>query len=190
MRNYLILYKLINQKIINMDAFLEILKYTVPALVVFLTTWMIMRIHYQNEENRRRTEVAMAGQKTILPIRLQAYERLALLLERISPESIIMRQNLSNMTARQLQSELLSSIRAEFDHNLSQQVYISHEAWERIKNARSTIISLINTAAQQIEPNASAYSLSQKILDMVMEHKSSLSGPALDLLKKEIQGIF
>ena len=173
-----------------MDAILEILKYTIPALVVFLTAYLIIVSQYKNEEKRRRSENSLSGQKTVLPIRLQAYERLALLLERISPEAIIMRQNLSNLTAKQLQSELLATIRAEFDHNLSQQVYISSEAWERIKNTRSNIISLINTAAQQIEPNASAYTLSQKILDMVMEHKSSLTGPALEMIKKEIQEIF
>jgi hypothetical protein len=173
-----------------MDVTLEILKYTVPALIVFLTAYLIIVNQYKNEDKRRRTEIAMASQKTVLPIRLQAYERLALLLERISPESIIMRQNLSSMTAKQLQSELLAAIRAEFDHNLSQQVYISSEAWERIKNTRSNIISLINTAAQQIEPNASSYTLSQKILDMVMEHKSSLTAPALEMIKKEIQELF
>jgi hypothetical protein len=173
-----------------MDPIFEILKYTIPALVVFLTAYLIIVSQYKNEEKRRRSENSLSGQKTVLPIRLQAYERLALLLERISPEAIIMRQNLSNLTAKQLQSELLATIRAEFDHNLSQQVYISSEAWERIKNTRANIISLINTAAQQIEPNASAYTLSQKILDMVMEHKSSLTAPALEMIKKEIQEIF
>jgi hypothetical protein len=173
-----------------MDIILEILKYTIPAFIVFLTAYLLIVSQNKNDEKRRRSELAMTSKKTILPIRLQAYERLALLLERISPESIIMRQNLSNLSAKQLQTELLTSIRAEFDHNLSQQIYISSEAWERIKNARSNIISLINTAAQQIEPNASAYTLSQKILDMVMEHKSSLTAPALEMLKKEVQEIY
>lgn len=173
-----------------MDMIPEILKYTIPALIVFLTAYLLILNQSRNEEKRRHSEIARSGEKTILPIRLQAYERLALLLERISPESIIMRQNLSNLTAKQLQTELLASIRAEFDHNLSQQVYISPEAWERIKNARSNIISLINTAAQQIEPNASAYTLSQKILDMVMEHKNSLTAPALEMIKKEVKELF
>jgi len=173
-----------------MEIILEILKYTVPALIVFLTAYLIIINQYKNEEKRRRADLALTSQKAVLPVRLQAYERLALLLERISPESIIMRQNLSNLTAKQLQSELLATIRAEFDHNLSQQIYISTTAWERIKNTRSNIISLINTAAQQIEPNASAYTLSQKILDMVMEHKNSLTAPALELIKKEVQELF
>jgi len=173
-----------------MEVILEILKYTIPALIVFLTSYLLIVSQNKNDEKRRHYELAMTGKKTILPIRLQAYERLALLLERISPESIIMRQNLSNLSAKQLQTELLTSIRAEFDHNLSQQVYVSSEVWERIKNARSNIISLINTAAQQIEPNASAYTLSQKILDMVMEHKNSLTAPALVMLKKEAQEMY
>ncbi len=173
-----------------MDVIPEILKYTIPAFIVFLTSYLLIVSQNKNDEKRRHAELAMTGKKTILPVRLQAYERLALLLERISPESIIMRQNLSNLTAKQLQAELLAAIRAEFDHNLSQQVYISFEAWERIKNARSNIISLINNAAQQIEPNASAYTLSQKILDLVMEHKNSLTAPALEILKKEIQELY
>jgi hypothetical protein len=173
-----------------MDIIPEILKYTIPALIVFLTAYLIILNQSKNDEKRRRSEVTQTSRKTILPVRLQAYERLALLLERISPESIIMRQNLSNLTAKQLQTELLAAIRAEFDHNLSQQIYISTEAWERIKNARSNIISLINTAAQQIQPNASAYTLSQKILDSVMEHKSSLTAPALEMLKKEVKELY
>jgi hypothetical protein len=173
-----------------MEIILEILKYTIPALIVFLTAYLLIVSQNKNDERRRQSELAMANKKTVLPVRLQAYERLALLLERISPESIIMRQNLSSLTAKQLQAELLTAIRAEFDHNLSQQVYISSETWERIKNVRSNIISLINTAAQQIEPNASAYTLSQKILDLVMEHKNSLTAPALEMLKKEIQELY
>jgi archaellum component FlaC len=173
-----------------MNDALEILKYTVPSLIVFLTAFIIIRNQYKNEEAKRKADTVITNKKTVLPIRLQAYERLALLLERVSPEAIIMRQNLSNITAKQLQAELLNSIRAEFDHNLSQQVYISTETWERIKNTRSNIISLINNAAQQIEPNASAYTLSTKILDLVMEHKNSLTAPALEMIKKEIQELF
>ena len=116
-------------------------------------------------------QVSGRNRKTVLPIRLQAYERLALLLERISPESIIMRVNKPGMTAKQLHSELLSSIRAEFDHNISQQVYISNEAWEHVTSARGKVIHLINTAADQVKDEATALILSQQIYEMTMEVK-------------------
>ena len=173
-----------------MEEIFEILKYTLPSLIIFFTVFIMMQYYFKSEERKRRFEITIASQKTILPVRLQAYERIALFLERISPESMIMRLVLAEMTAKQLQTELLATIRAEFEHNLSQQVYISSEAWEKVKNARVNTVSLINAAAEQIEPKASALTLSKKILDMMMEHKSVLTAHALDQIKKEVQELF
>lgn len=173
-----------------MDIILEIIKYTLPALIVFLTAYVLIRAFIRNEEQRRNREISESTQKTILPIRLQAYERLALLLERISPESLIMRTNQPGMTAKQLHTELLSSIRAEFEHNLSQQVYISNEAWEMIRTARGNVINMINTAADQLKNDATAIILSQKIFEQVVQLKSPPVQEALELLKKEIKQFY
>ncbi len=173
-----------------MDIILEIIKYTLPALIVFLTAYVLIRAFIRNEEQRRNREISESTQKTILPIRLQAYERLALLLERISPESLIMRTNQPGMTAKQLHTELLSSIRAEFEHNLSQQVYISNEAWEMIRTARGNVINMINTAADQLKDDATAIILSQKIFEQVVQLKSPPVQEALELLKKEIKQFY
>ena len=140
-------------------------------------------IKLQKQESERNRE-------TVLPIRLQAYERLALLLERISPESIIMRVNKPGMTAKQLHTELLSSIRAEFDHNMSQQVYISNEAWEGILTARGKVIHLINTASDQVKDEATALTLSQQIFEMTMELKTQPTREAMQFLKKEMEQFF
>jgi len=94
------------------------------------------------------------------------------------------------MTAQQLQNELINTIRAEFDHNLSQQVYISHEAWEIVKKARASIIQIINAASEQIKPDASSITLSKKILEMIMEHNVTPIGTALGFIKKEVQELY
>ena len=173
-----------------MDIALEIIKYTLPALIVFLTAFVLIRGFISSEKQRRNREISESTQKTILPIRLQAYERLALLLERISPESLIMRVNQPGMTAKQLHTELLSSIRAEFEHNLSQQVYISSEAWELIRTARGNVINMANTAADQLKDDATAITLSQKIFEQVVQLKSPPVQQALDFLKKEIKQFY
>ena len=177
-------------KNINMDILLELLKYTIPALVVFVTAYVMFRGFLQQEEIRWKLQVSGRARKTVLPIRLQAYERLALLLERISPESIIMRVSKPGMTAKQLQTELLSSIRAEFDHNVSQQVYISNEAWELIKSARGKVIHLINAAADKVKDQATALTLSQQIFEQAMELKSQPTSEAMEFLKKEMEQFF
>lgn len=173
-----------------MEGVLEILKYTVPALIVFLTAFLVFRTMIKNDEQKRNMELNLENQKTILPLRLQAYERITMLLERISPESLIMRMNKPNMTSQQLQNELISTVRAEFDHNLSQQVYISHEAWEMVKKARANVIQLINTASDQIKPDASSLTLSKKILEIIMEHKVTAVSSALSFIKKEVQELY
>ena len=173
-----------------MEVFLEILKYTLPALVVFATAFVMFQGFLRQEENRVRKEISDRNRKTVLPIRLQAYERLALLLERISPESIIMRINKPGMTAKQLHSELLTSIRSEFDHNISQQVYISNEAWKMIISARANVISLINTAADQLKDEATALTLSQQIFEQAVQLKSPPISQAMEFLKKEMEQFY
>ncbi|MCK4747973.1 MAG: hypothetical protein KAT15_13075, partial [Bacteroidales bacterium] len=177
-------------KIINMDIALEIFTYTLPAGIVFLTAYVLIRAFLKSDAQRMNKEISESAQKTILPIRLQAYERLALLLERISPESIIMRVNQPGMTAKQLHTELLSSIRAEFEHNLSQQVYVSSEAWELIRTARGNIITMINTASDQVKDDATAMTLSQKIFEQAVQFKSPPVQQALEFLKEEIKQFY
>lgn len=169
---------------------LEVLKYTVPSLVLFLTVFYIFHSYFEDMEKQRQVKTALKNRKLITPLRLQAYERVILLLERISPESLIMRISITGMTCKQLQTEMLSSIRAEFDHNLSQQLYISNEAWEQVKMARANTIKLINTCAEKIPGESLSVHLSTAILEEVMEMEKSPSATSIDFLKKEVQKLF
>lgn len=173
-----------------MPEVLDILKYTLPALIVFITVYFVMRSMAKSEEQRRNMELTTATQKTVLPIRLQAYERIVLLLERISPDSIIVRVNLVNKTSKEFRAEMLNAIKSEFEHNLSQQVYVSREAWEAVKNARANMTNIINNASQQVKPDASALALSNKILEILLELTTPPNAAAIDLIKKEVQQFF
>jgi hypothetical protein len=173
-----------------MSDFLEILKYTLPPLIVFFTAYFLIRKFLENEQKIKRIDLLYKNEQFILPVRMQAYERLVLFLERISPESLLMRLNKQGMTSQQLHSELLTSIRAEFEHNLSQQIYVSRESWEVIKNARSNLINIINTAAQSIDPGSPSMKLSQTILESIIESEKSPTDVAIDFIKKEIRDLF
>jgi hypothetical protein len=168
---------------------LEILKYTLPAFIVFLTAWLLIRAFINRDVQARRSEIVMQNQRIITPIRLQAYERITLFLERIAPENMLMRVTQPGMLSKQLQTELLASIRAEFEHNLSQQIYMTPQAWEVIKNAKNNTIKLINLVADKVKSDAPALELSKAILEMVMELESSPSTAALEFLKKEINQV-
>jgi hypothetical protein len=178
------------QKIINMEALLEILKYTVPALVVFLTVFVMLRSWNRNEEKRRQSEFNMHISDDILPVRLQAYERSILLLERISPDSMLLRVSRNEYSARQLQQELLSSITSEFEHNIAQQTYMSSEAWDKVRTAKNQVINLINDTASEVKPDASGTTLGKLILERLAELKNSPSREAIDFLKREVKTLF
>ncbi len=173
-----------------MDVLLEILKYTVPSLIIFITVFYFLKTWSRNEEARRNHEFNMQLKDDILPVRLQAYERIILFLERIAPESILLRLNRNGMTSAQLQSELLITIRQEYEHNLAQQTYVSTEAWEKVQNAKNQIMKLINESAGELKEEASGSTLGKIVLEKVMELKTPPSQQTISFLKKEVQDIF
>lgn len=173
-----------------MEVLLEILKYTVPALIVFFTVLVMLRTWSRNEEKRRKSEFNMHLSDDVLPVRLQAYERSILLLERISPESMIMRVSRNDYSARQLHQDLLSNITSEFEHNIAQQTYVSKEAWEKIKAAKNQVINLVNETAKEVKPDASGPTLGKLILERLSELNNPPSQVAIDYLKQEVKTLF
>ena len=169
-----------------METFADILKISLPALLVMLTAWLVIRNMIRDDQERRRQELLLQSVKTITPVKLQAYERVVLLLERISPESLIMRTAKPDMTAKQLHAALVSSVRNEYEHNLSQQIYMSNEAWEMVKNARGTVVRLINNVAAQLPQAATGEELSRLVLEEVMEMEAEPTRAAVSFLKAEI----
>jgi hypothetical protein len=168
----------------------EVLKITIPALLVMIATIYVLRVMLKKDSENRKIQLVLQNQKLITPIRLQAYERMVLFLERISPNSIIMRLQTPNMTVQQLNKEMLILIRSEFEHNLSQQLYISVDAWEQIKIAKEKIVKLINLAAQELNPNDNAIKLSQIILEKLIEEEKSPLQQAINYLKEEISKLY
>jgi hypothetical protein len=169
-----------------MEVLLDILQITVPSLLVFLTAWLLLRNMIRNDQDKRRQELILQNSRTITPIRLQAYERVVLFLERISLESLLVRTNSPGMSAAQLHSELLNSIRSEFEHNLSQQIYMTQQAWEVVKNARSNTIKLINTEFERVPQTATGLEYSRQLLEKVMEIEKEPTKTAIEYIKNEV----
>ena len=170
-----------------MSIFLQILGYTLPALVVFLTTWLVLRKQLDNEADRRNFELRRLSANQITPVRLRAYERLTLLLERTQPEAMILRLDLQGMTNIELQSKLLQTIRTEFDHNVAQQIYVSPEAWAMVKNTRENLVRVINAAAAQVQPTGAALQLAQKLIELYSSLQTTPTEAALNCLKNEVK---
>ncbi len=173
-----------------MDLFLEFLKITIPALIVLLATYLTMKQFFQNEQRQRQRDIRLENIKTTLPIRLQAYERLILFLERIHPESLIIRVHQQNMSARELNKQVIRAIRSEYEHNITQQMYISLGAWSMVTNAQNNIIKLFNMALVECPEKATGLDLSKKIVEAVQKAESMPNAIAANYLKEEVKRLF
>ncbi len=168
----------------------DLLLILIPSAIVGSTAFLVMKNLLKAEEQRRQQSQDTEKFKLIAPLRLQAYERMIMLLERIAPAQLIMRVIRNGQSAVDLQSELVANIRQEFEHNLSQQVYISSNAWELIKNAREAIVSDINTAAEKLGEKATATDLAQLIFEDDLIGDASTLHKALEFLKQEVRSNF
>lgn len=168
----------------------EVLKYSIPALIVLLATWIVMHKLFRNEEQKRLWELKRLSQKEISPIRLRAYERLALLLERTTPEHMLLDMQIQEMTVMQVQQQLLRTIRLEFDHNLSQQIYVSDEVWDRIVHARDEMGAFVSAMAAGLPQGSSSLDYAKTLISAYNNNGDTPNSVALAALKEEAKTLF
>ena len=168
----------------------QLLMILLPSLVIVGVVYVLLKKFFDAEERRRFYEMRATTHKVALPIRLQAYERLSLLLERLSVNNLILRVKKPGMDAGDLQAQLLAEIRAEFDHNLSQQIYVSNETWAHIVAAKENLVKTINYCYSSMGGQGSALDLSKIIFEVSMNEETPMTYKALLLLKKEAQELF
>jgi hypothetical protein len=169
----------------TLDVFLEILRYTVPSLIILISVYLIISKFLKNEAQRRQLEVYKHSLDTTLRLRLQAYERISMFLERIHPRLLVTRVYQTGMTVRDFQTTLSQGIQVEFDHNLSQQIYISQKLWNAVHGVKEQTQSMINHIASQLNPESSAKELHKMIIEQMMTQDELPSETVLEILNQE-----
>jgi hypothetical protein len=173
-----------------MDNLTDLIQILVPAGLVLYAVFLVVRSFLQKQFDAQLVSMRMKTTDTILPIRLQAYERVCLLLERVSPNNMLLRLSDPSISAFDFQQILLAEIREELNHNLSQQVYMSDEAWNKVRATVNIIIAVIQESAQEMTYEKSSIDLAQKIFDKMMKLDADPVGDTLVFVKNEIRQIF
>lgn len=168
----------------------DLIKLLVPAALVLYGMYLTVKLLLQREADRHHNEVKQRYTETVVPIRLQAYERMVLFLERISPNHLLLRLGGQADTVLDLQQLLLRDIRDEYNHNLSQQVYMSQAVWDQIQGAMNDVTTLINQASGDVRPDAPALDLSKRIFERIIQRDRQPTTDALRAVKEEIQQLF
>lgn len=173
-----------------MDEWTLILLAVLPSAIVFLTAFYILKRFIDRENRKMMLELRMEAKNQVLPLRLQAYERISLYLERIHPNTLVMRVHKGGMSARLMQSELLKTIRSEYDHNVTQQVYVSPSLWQAVRASKEETLKIVNIAASKVSDEASGLDLTKKVMELSAQLEKIPSDFAMEVLKAEIRKLF
>ncbi|SKB94754.1 DUF7935 family protein [Daejeonella lutea] len=170
---------------------LEIVEIAVAGVIVFFVGWVFVKAYLDQRFNFRMIEFKKESLKQTLPLRLQAYERTVLFLERINPSNMLIRLHVAGMSAKEMQNLIISDIRAEYQHNISQQLYVSSTTWNVVKKIKDDTISIVNSAVKALPDSATSGDLSKSIL----LHLAGLDTEnpyeiALNIVKKDVQALF
>ncbi len=178
-----------------MQEFLEILKYVIPSVIMMLGVYFIINAFLNDENKRRNYElrklITNEQRKISLPLRLQAYERSIVFLERINPIALCQRVYQPNMLVPEFQLELIKTVRLEYEYNLSQQMYINADSWQMVTTAKEETLKLINAIASKMPDSADGRELSNAIMRYIMESGKELPVQiAINFVKADVQSLF
>lgn len=180
--------KIYNYSYMIADKIIEVAAYTLPSLITGAVAYHFFNMHTRNEEGRRRYLIHKEAQKNALPLRLQAYERLTLFLERINPAKLLIRITPQSSNKHDYEDYLVSQIEVEYEHNLAQQIYVSSESWDIITTAKNATIQMVRktTADPAV---ATAQDLRETILKGLFD-KQTPSSVGIAHLKNEVSGLW
>ena len=167
---------------------IELLSYTIPSVITGSIAYLLFQSYFNDQQNSRRWLSQKESQKISLPIRLQAFERMTLFLERINPSKLLIRVVPLSENKNDYENYVIAQIEQEFEHNLTQQIYVSEECWTIIVTAKNATIQMIRKANMS-ERVTSADKLREVLLNDLME-KQSPSSAALSYLKNEINALW
>jgi hypothetical protein len=173
-----------------MELLLDLVKIILPSSLVLYGMYLTVKSFLSKDFDNQLIKLKAKNVETVLPLRLQAYERMSLFLERMTPNNLLIRLNDNAYNVGELQEILLFEIRQEFNHNLSQQIYMSDEAWQHIRDAVDNLLAVINDAASELQKNEPSLQLVKKIFAKVIDNQDDITGHALRFIKNEVRTYF
>ena len=164
---------------------LELLKITIPALVVFATAYYLVKKHLDTTLRLKQMELKQVAQNTTVPLKMQAYERLAMFCERSELQSLLARFYDSGMQCKTLLFMMVGAVKQEYEHNASQQVYISENLWKIIKLAHNQNIMILENIGSEVGLNAPASDLAKAINKYLSENQGHPLSTAQTAIRQE-----
>ena len=172
------------------SSLIDVIKYTVAGLAVVALAYYLVRPHLDRAESFQLLELRKAVANQTLPLKLQAYERVVLFIERVNPANMLIRLSANEFSASELHSMVVAEIRNEYQHNVTQQLYVTTRAWGVVKRMKDNTLSVVNNAVKALPENATGLELSKVILAHLSQLEDNPYEIATGLIKKDIEELF
>jgi hypothetical protein len=169
---------------------LDILKYTIAGLGVVWIAFYLIKPYLDRDEKIQMLEFRKTISNQTLPLRLQAYERLVLFIERVNPANMLVRMNATAYSAHDLYSIIVEEVRNEYQHNITQQIYVSSRAWAIVKHVKDDTLGIVNNAIKTVPPTATGLDLSKIILGRLSELEDNPYEVGANMLRKDLEELF
>jgi len=177
-------------EVVAIDIVIDLLKLIIPAAIVFFVGHYFISKFFNQERERRDHEMKKLKFDNISPLKIQAYERLTIFLDRITPENLILRNAAKDLNATQFKHKMVRAVQEEFNHNISQQLYISDQSWTMIKLAMEYVLGTIEACYKVLPENSKGTDLGKAILiELQSRDKKPVQG-AIAFLKKEVELVY
>lgn len=167
---------------------IELVSYTLPTLIMGFVLYHFIELYTNNEKEKRNYLPQKESKPDVLSLRLQAYERMTLFLERINPSQLLVRITPISDDKNDYANFVIAQIEQEYEHNLAQQIYISDECWSTITTAKNATIQLILMETKN-EKISDANQLREVVLKELL-NKQSPSGAGLIFLRNEVRQLW
>ena len=169
---------------------LDILKLAMAGVAVVWVAFYMAKPYLDNKEKFQLLELKKHTSTQTLPLRLQAYERMILLIDRINPSNLLLRLNSTAYSAAELNSLIIAEVRNEFQHNVSQQLYVSSHAWQVVKRIKEDTLKLVNSAASALPEGATGLELGKAILSHLSQMERDPYDGAINLIRTDLEELF
>ncbi len=167
----------------------EIIKYLIPGLSAIGAAWVVLSLGIQKEREKAELAIKLAANEKLIPLRISAYERCVLFLERIHPASLLPRSEPAGKRAELYEAELINEIQTEYEYNVVQQIYVSPIAWNKLVAAKNDIITTIQKIASEVDKEAEALVLATAIIKHFNKNNKTIPF-AIEVVKKEVAVLF
>lgn len=168
----------------------DVIKYFVAGMCIFGAIYYILKPQQERAEKFQLLEFRKSLNAQTLPLRLQAYERVVLFIERTNPANMLIRLDSTSYSAAELHNIIMSEIRNEYQHNVTQQIYVSSRAWGILRRVKDDTMSIITNAKKGLPDHATGMDLSRVVLTHLSQLENNPYDIALAVVREDMEEFF